>query len=109
MERRRLVGRRPARQGPRPAVRTLGGGEGTARPRITIIDYDERELVERRVETAEECLPFRDKPTVTWINIDGLGEASLVTALCGEFGLHHLVAEDILNTEQRPKVEDFDE
>ena len=109
MQRRRLVGRHPARQGPRPAVRTLGGDESAARPRISVIDYDERELVERGVETADQCLAFRDKPTVTWINVDGLGDASVVAALCSEFRLHPLVAEDILNTEQRPKAEDFDD
>jgi magnesium transporter len=42
--------------------------------RISIIDYDETQLEEREVETIEECFPFKDKPTVSWINIDGLHE-----------------------------------
>ncbi|MDX1534532.1 MAG: magnesium and cobalt transport protein CorA, partial [Thermoplasmata archaeon] len=69
------------------------------------MDYDLEHLEERTVATVEECFPFRDTPTVTWVNVDGLHEPELIQRLGAHFGLHPLVLEDILNTTQRPKVE----
>ncbi len=77
--------------------------------RITLIDYDKDNLHEKEVENIEECFPFREKPTVTWINIDGLHDVELIEKLGKHFNLHPLLLEDILNTDQRPKVEDFDD
>jgi len=81
-------------------------GEGKAAvPRITIIDYDEIRFEEKEVRSVEECFPFRDKPTVTWINVDGVHQIEIIEKLGHCFGLHPLVMEDILNTDQRPKME----
>jgi magnesium transporter len=75
--------------------------------RIRIIDYDETQLEEREVEKVEECFPFKDKPTVSWINIDGLHDVELIEKIGKQFGLHPLILEDIVHTGQRPKLEDF--
>ena len=75
--------------------------------RIRIIDYDEKRLEESEVETIEECFPFKDKPTVTWINIDGVHDVDIVEKIGDYFGPHSLVQENIVNTGQRPKLEDF--
>jgi len=77
--------------------------------RIRVIDYDETNLQERELESVDECLPYADKPTVTWINIDGLHEVDVIEKIGKNFGLHPLVQEDILHTDQRPKLEDFDD
>jgi magnesium transporter len=74
--------------------------------KITVLDYDELHLEEKEARTAEECFPFRDKPTVTWINVEGLADAAALEKLGERFGLHALIVEDILTTDQRPKVED---
>jgi len=75
--------------------------------KITIIDYDEKHFEERKVKKVEECLPFKDKPTVTWVNIDGIHQVDIIEAVGQHFGVHPLVLEDIVNTGQRPKMEDF--
>ncbi|MFH1788116.1 MAG: magnesium/cobalt transporter CorA [Candidatus Altiarchaeota archaeon] len=77
--------------------------------KITVIDYDESEFTEKNVKTVEECFKFRDKPTVTWINIDGLHDLESIEKLGKNFGIHSLVLEDIVNTNQRPKLEDFED
>jgi len=64
-------------------------------------------LQEEEIETVDECLPFKDKPTVTWVNVDGIHEVEVLERLGDCFGLHPLVVEDILNTDHRPKMEDF--
>lgn len=77
--------------------------------RITIMDYDRMAFEEKEVETVEECFPFKEKPSITWINVDGLHEVDIVEKLGKHFNLHPLVMEDILHTGQRPKMEDLDD
>jgi magnesium transporter len=79
----------------------------TEKTRITIIDYDAAGFVEKEVGTVEECFPFKATPTVTWINVDGVHDASVIEKLGGHFDIHPLVLEDIMTTTQRPKIEDL--
>lgn len=83
-------------------------GEKSQNVKLTIIDYNETQFQEKDVKNIEECFPFKNESTVTWINLDGLKQAENLERLGNCFGLHPLVLEDILNTEQRPKTEDFD-
>jgi len=83
------------------------GEKKTGKVRITIIDYDEAQFQEKEAKSVEECFPFNDKSTVTWINIDGLHQVDIVEKIGRHFNLHPLVLEDIVNTGQRPKMEDF--
>ncbi|MDO8725448.1 MAG: magnesium/cobalt transporter CorA [Candidatus Methanoperedens sp.] len=76
--------------------------------KINILDYDEIQFEEKEAKTVEECFPFKDTPTITWINIDGLHQVDIIEKIGKNFDFHPLLLEDILNTEQRPKIEDFD-
>ncbi len=76
--------------------------------RITVIDYDEKRLEEKQVAAVEECFPFKSTPTVTWVNIDGIHDVEIIEKIGREFDLHPLILEDILNTSQRPKMEDLE-
>jgi len=60
-------------------------------------------------KTPEECLPFKDKTNVTWINVDGIHEAETIEKMGQMFSLHPLLLEDIMNTDQRPKMESYDD
>ena len=83
------------------------GEKKTEKVRITVIDYGDGTFEEKEVDGIEECFPYRDKSTVTWINVDGIHQVEVIDKLGECFGLHPLLLEDILNTEQRPKAEDF--
>jgi magnesium transporter len=85
------------------------GEKKTEQVKITLIDYDKDSFEEKEVHAVEECFPYKEKPTVTWINITGLHEVSTVEKLGGCFDLHPLVLEDILNTDQRPKMDTFEQ
>ena len=76
---------------------------------ISVMDYTEGEFQEKPVEKVEECFPFKDKPTVTWINVDGVHQVEIIEKIGKEYDIHPLVLEDIVNTDQRPKLEEFDE
>ncbi|MHB8881886.1 MAG: magnesium/cobalt transporter CorA [Thermodesulfovibrionales bacterium] len=75
--------------------------------RITVIDYDEQGFREKELATLEECFLFKKSPSVTWINIDGLHDTGLITKLGECYGFHPLMLEDIANTQQRPKMDDY--
>jgi len=76
---------------------------------IHVIDYDEANFLETEPNAAEGCTPYKNKPTVTWVNVDGVHDVPALEKLGDCFGLHRLVMEDILNTDQRPKMDDFGE
>ena len=76
--------------------------------KISVIDYDEKIFQEKEIANIEEVFPFKDTPTVTWVNINGLHEISIIEKIGANFGMHPLTLEDIVNTGQRPKYEDFD-
>lgn len=85
-------------------------GEQSTKPtKITILDYDQHNFQEKEIKNLEECFPYRDSPTVTWINVDGIHDVNLIQKIDEHFGIHPLVLEDIVNTAQRPKIEDFGE
>jgi magnesium transporter len=83
------------------------GEQKSERTRITLLDFDEQRVEERDLPLVDECLLFKEKNSVTWINVSGLHQVELLERLNDCFGLHPLVLEDILNTDQRPKMEDF--
>jgi len=85
------------------------GEPKTERVKITVIDYDEANLQEKEIAKVDECYPFKEKPTVTWINIDGIHDVDVISKIGKNYGIHPLMLEDIVNTEQRPKIEDFED
>jgi magnesium transporter len=64
---------------------------------------------ERPLEEVEAVDDYLDKWPVTWINVDGLGDATVLTELARRFSIHRLALEDIVNTDQRAKVEEYDD
>ena len=103
----RLTKKRSAKIGLPPGALIHIGERKTEKVRIRILDYDEAQFEEKEAKTIEECFPFKDKSTITWINIDGIHQVEIIEKLGNYFGLHPLLLEDILNTEQRPKMEDY--
>jgi magnesium transporter len=82
-------------------------GRRTDEPlRITVIDYDADNIREQADAPVEACIPLKDTDSVSWINIDGLNDISVIEKVGDAFGIHALVLEDILHTNQRPKLED---
>ena len=103
----KLIKKRSKKAGLPPGTLVHIGEKKSETPKITIIDYDEASFQEKEIKTIEECLLFKDKPTVTWMNVDGLHQIEILEKIGECYGLHPLVMEDILNTDQRPKMEDY--
>ncbi len=105
--RRKVFKERTAKTGLPPGSLVYVGEPGPPHAtRISIIDYDEHGVRERDIARVEECLQFKDRPSVTWINVDEIREPGLIETFGRVLGFHPLMLEDILNTDQRAKVED---
>jgi magnesium transporter len=76
--------------------------------KITLMNYDADNLLEKQLPVVEDSFPYRDTPPVSWINVDGLHEIDVIEKIGMHFGIHPLVLEDILNTGQRTKAEEFE-
>jgi magnesium transporter len=75
--------------------------------KVTVIDYGPDGVREKQISKVEEVFPYRDSPTVTWINVEGLHDVGLIETIGRHFGFHSLALEDVLNCGQRPKIEDY--
>ena len=104
----RFTKKRSKKVGLSPGTIIHIGEKKTEKTGIKIIDYDETYFQEKEVSSIEESFPFKDIPTVTWLNIDGLHEVDILEKIGRHFGLHPLLLEDVVNTDQRPKIEDHD-
>jgi magnesium transporter len=75
---------------------------------IEVIDFDKEKLQKVQMDSIKEIFKFKDTSTTSWINIVGLHETEIMQKIGQSFDFHPLVIEDILNTDQRPKIEFFD-
>ncbi len=105
---RKLVKKASNKKGLPPGTPVFIGEKKADRIRISYIDYNEATFEENEIEDIEECFPFKDTQTVSWINIDGLHEVDIIEKLGKNFDLHPLILEDIVHTHQRPKMEEFE-
>jgi magnesium transporter len=77
--------------------------------RMLVVDYTASEFTERELAAAEDSREFLERDTLTWIHVQGDAEPEIMRQLGTVFGLHSLALEDVINTGQRPKIDDYDE
>jgi magnesium transporter len=85
------------------------GEERTEKTCITVAEYDAQNFQERNGLPTDGCHVFPPEPIVSWVNVDGVHQVEVLEKLGTCFGIHPLALEDILNTEQRAKIEDYGE
>ncbi len=82
-------------------------------PDVTIMVFDAAGVTEKLL-TKEEIANFKPSTHTRggkklWLNVHGVHDANLIKQLGDIFKLHPLVQEDILNTQQRPKIDEYDD
>ena len=98
--------RRSKKAGLPPGTPVYVGEEAPLPARISVISYDETSYTERTVEKPSEIIEDLRSPDTTWVNVDGL-DAEDIVEIGTQMGFHPLIQEDIVNTLQRPKVEEY--
>jgi magnesium transporter len=104
---RKEMKRRVKKAGLPPGSLVYTGDRPAGAATITVMHYDDAGFHEATARSVDECVPYRDRPGVTWINVEGVHDVTTVQRLGDCFGLHPLVQEDVVNTVQRPKAEDY--
>lgn len=84
------------------------GEKKTDEPRLSLVRYDAKALEEYEISSLEDLRPLEEGRT-TWINVDGLHDVQFLERLGRAYGIHALTLEDVLNTDHRPKLEEFDD
>lgn len=76
---------------------------------LEMISFNEKSF--SRVENIpiDEILQKCDRQSINWINIDGLSDTSIIKKVGEHFNLHYLLLDDIMNTDHRPKVDEYDD
>lgn len=74
---------------------------------LLLTDYTTDELIEKELDSAQDCLPFLDRESRTWIQVNGKPTPEMLRSLGNQFGLHELALEDVVSSGQRPKVERY--
>ncbi len=105
----RFLKKRDVNIGMAPGSLVFIGTKKTETVQIHLIDYDIETFNEENlgaISKAQEYLKTSD--TVTWINVNGIHDAEIIRETGAAFGLHPLILEDIMNSGQRPKLEEYD-
>lgn len=75
---------------------------------IDVFDYDQDFIEEKELDKIEDAFSFIDTEPVSWININGLNHTEAIEKIGAHYQLHPLIIEDIANTHQRPKIEEYE-
>ncbi|MFW6050051.1 MAG: magnesium/cobalt transporter CorA [Myxococcota bacterium] len=76
-------------------------------PRIDVFAYGPDGMTESKVRSPDELRAYLDRWAVTWVNVEGLGDADVLVRIGEVFGLHALALEDVVHLNQRPKAEPY--
>lgn len=86
---------------------TLTCNPYTQKSLIRVIAYGPDAFIEQTLSDVDEIAQFAGKWPVTWVNVDGLGDMKVLQRLGETYNIHKLALEDVLNLDQRAKVEQY--
>ncbi|MCP5117542.1 MAG: magnesium/cobalt transporter CorA [bacterium] len=92
--------------GSRPG--TLIINEASPKPKIFVCAYTRDTVNEWEQPTLDELPGIVEQHTVTWIDVQGLGDEDVLKRIADLFKLHELAVEDVVNIPQRPKTEPYE-
>ncbi len=103
----RIKKRMSKKQGLPPGTLMHIGGESKSVVDLYHFEYDGSFLEEKSLNSLETINKTKDSSKVNWLNVNGVANTELIAAIGEKFDIHHLLLEDIVNTAQRPKVDEF--
>ena len=75
---------------------------------ISTVDFSKESIIVEPTASLENCLTDIKLSVTRWIQVRGLSDLSLIQKIGEKFKIHSLVLEDILNTNQRAKIDVLD-
>jgi magnesium transporter len=103
----RLIKNKPKKIGLDPGSLVYVGDKEKQPITITLFDYKAEHFIEQKILSVDDLLAYKQSDTTSWINIDGVHEVGILERIGKHFDIHPLTLEDILNTNQRPKLDEY--
>ena len=91
-----------------PGTLVYTGEKSDKKFNVQCFDYTKDNIEESILLNIEEAINYKETESVTWINIEGLKYTDEIENIGRQYGLHPLVLEDIVNTTQRPKIDEYE-
>ena len=84
------------------------GKKTTTVTELDIIDYSKEHFERFKTNNVHDAFKYEDSAHITWINVNGLSNTEDIVALGNYLELHPLIQEDIVSTNQRPKIDEYE-
>ena len=91
-----------------PGTLSYKGRKQSNVTQIEVIKFNSETCNKYKLENVSEVFNLEDTNSILWININGLNNLKTIEELGSHYNIHSLTLEDILNTNHRPKIEDFE-
>jgi magnesium transporter len=108
----KIIPKMPSRfdkkKGKAPGTITYMGQRGNVESVVNILEYNEKDFDVHAPGNIDQIVAHKDPPQVSWIDIIGLSDEAFIEKLGKRFGLNSLVMEDTVNTQQRPKIDEYE-
>lgn len=76
---------------------------------MQLFKYNSVEINEFKNFGISELPSFDDNESVYWLNVYGIEDVDSVVAICKKYNIHNLAIQDILDVNQRPKFQEYDD
>lgn len=108
----KIIPKMPSRfhkkKGKAPGTITYMGHRENLDSVVNILEYNENKFNVHAPGNIDEIVAHKGPPLVSWIDIVGLSDEAFIEKVGKRFGLNSLIMEDIVNTQQRPKIDEYD-
>ena len=104
---RKLVKKKSHKAGLPPGTLVHIGNKKVEKATVSVIVYDQSGSSEIKLTSLEEYVPGLKEGAVTWLNVSGIHDLDIIHRVGKIFDLHPLLMEDVVSTDQRPKMEDY--
>ncbi len=104
----KLFNKRSNKIGVPPGTLLHIGEQKTQKIKLGLVDYNKERVIEKENATIQECLGcMKGDDSISWVHVGGVHDPELIATIGKQLGLHPLMMEDILNTGQRAKLDDY--
>lgn len=96
------------RKKPDPNKFVFTGAQTDEKTAIQLFEYSKEYFNEKHNISLSEIADLTESSNPIWLNIHGLNDTELIASLCKKQNIDNLVIQDILDVNQRPKFQDFE-
>lgn len=103
----KIIKKRSQKAGLPPGSLVHIGEQPLSKIKLSLIEYNEDKIEEENDVSIDTCLKRLETPLMTWVQVYGVSDPSVISTIGSHFHLHSLVLEDVLNTTQRAKLDTY--